>query len=144
MSKKPETIKKMRKSKNVGANNSNFGNSWITNGYENKHIKSNENIEEGWRVGRTLNKLKNNTSDFIGVCFKKDEKRWFAYTTKKYRRVHLGMFFNENEAAKGYDIGILKIFGNLVRLNFEENREKYLKDEIFAINSQNIKIFYSK
>jgi hypothetical protein len=35
-----------------GENNSQFGTCWITNGYENKKIKKNEIIPEGWELGR--------------------------------------------------------------------------------------------
>lgn len=42
----------MRKSKNVGSSNSQYGTFWITNGVENKKIKNQEVIPEGWRKGR--------------------------------------------------------------------------------------------
>jgi group I intron endonuclease len=49
-----ETKQKMRKSKNVGKDNSQYGSMWITNGTENKKIKSIDNIPEGWYKGRKI------------------------------------------------------------------------------------------
>ena len=47
-----ETKQKMRKSKNVGFNNSQFGTMWITNGLENRKIKKEDIIPANWRKGR--------------------------------------------------------------------------------------------
>lgn len=54
---KLETIEKMRKSKNIGEINSQFGTCWITNGVKNNKIKKELEIPVGWFKGRTL--LKN-------------------------------------------------------------------------------------
>lgn len=48
-----ETKEKMRKPKNGGSKNSQFGTMWITNGTENKKIKKDlDIIPEGWYKGR--------------------------------------------------------------------------------------------
>lgn len=47
-----QTKQKMRKSKNVGSDNSQFGTMWVTNGTTNKKIKSVDLIPEGWYKGR--------------------------------------------------------------------------------------------
>ena len=50
-----ETKEKMRKSKNVGSANSQFGTMWITNGSENRKIKKDlDSIPEGWYKGRQM------------------------------------------------------------------------------------------
>jgi hypothetical protein len=46
------TKQKMRKSKNQGSTNSQYGTMWITNGAENIKIKKDEIIPEGWYKGR--------------------------------------------------------------------------------------------
>lgn len=51
---KPESIQKMKKSKNSGADNPQFGTHWITNGTENKKQKKQEYLPEGWTLGRTI------------------------------------------------------------------------------------------
>lgn len=47
-----ETKEKLRKTKNIGSSNSQFGTMWITNGQTNKKIASSDPIPEGWRRGR--------------------------------------------------------------------------------------------
>ena len=49
-----ETLAKLRKSKNKGENNSQFGSIWITNGHENKKIKKTDIIPTGWNKGRIV------------------------------------------------------------------------------------------
>ena len=49
-----DTIIKMKKPKNVGVNNPQFGTCWITNGVKNKKIKNYETIPENWYKGRTF------------------------------------------------------------------------------------------
>jgi len=51
---KSESIQKMKKSKNKGVNNPQFGTHWITNGTENKKQKKQEYLPEGWTLGRTI------------------------------------------------------------------------------------------
>jgi hypothetical protein len=51
---RPETIEKMKNSKKghgVGATNSQYGTKWITNGINNKKIKKEEKVPEGWKYG---------------------------------------------------------------------------------------------
>lgn len=47
-----ETKQKLRKSKNVGVTNSQFGTIWITDGNENRKMKKDREIPEGWCRGR--------------------------------------------------------------------------------------------
>jgi group I intron endonuclease len=50
-----ETKTKMRKPKNIGDCNSQFGTMWITDGTACKKIKSTDIIPEGWYKGRVIN-----------------------------------------------------------------------------------------
>ena len=50
-----ETKDKMRKTKNQGSKNSQFGTMWITNGTDNKKIKKDADIPEGCYKGRKNN-----------------------------------------------------------------------------------------
>lgn len=52
-----ETKQKLRKSKNQGAKNSQFGSMWITDGNKNKKIKKDSIIPEGWYKGRKTKSL---------------------------------------------------------------------------------------
>lgn len=52
-----ETKNKMRKSKNIGETNSQYGTQWMTNGVENKKIKRENTdyyLNNNWQVGRIL------------------------------------------------------------------------------------------
>ena len=56
---KPETIRKMKekaKDRGLGESNSQFGTKWITNEIENKKIKKEISVPNGWKSGRKLNK----------------------------------------------------------------------------------------
>lgn len=49
-----ETKEKMRNVDRTGSKNSQFGKCWITNGIENKKIKKDEQIPDGWKLGRKI------------------------------------------------------------------------------------------
>jgi hypothetical protein len=50
-----ETKEKLRKPKNIGSSNSQFGTMWITNGIQNRKIKKDlDFIPEGWYKGRKV------------------------------------------------------------------------------------------
>lgn len=51
---KEETLEKLRKPKNIGSSNAQYGTMWITNGSENKKVKKENVIPEGWYKGRKL------------------------------------------------------------------------------------------
>ena len=48
-------IGESNKGKGISKNNAQFGSCWITNGFDNKKIKKNEIIPNGWYYGRKLN-----------------------------------------------------------------------------------------
>lgn len=65
------------------------------------------------------NKIKSKTSSrFMGVCFDKRRKKWCAYITVEGKRIWLGYFDSEIEAAKAYDEAAKKYHGEFARLNF--------------------------
>ena len=56
----PETIEKIKETKRetgVGSENSQYGSMWITNGIENKKIKKEDIIPDGWYKGRKIKLL---------------------------------------------------------------------------------------
>ena len=62
---------------------------------------------------------KTTTSRFRGVCFYRSRNAWIAYINANDRRVHLGYFVHEEEAAEAYDKAARKLHGRKAKLNFE-------------------------
>ena len=65
-------------------------------------------------------KRKNTSSQFIGVSFSKEEKKWRAYITYKGKRIYLGYFDNEIDAARAYDAAARRLYGPDAKVNFPE------------------------
>ena len=60
------------------------------------------------------------TSQYVGVYFRKDAKKWIAQITVERKRITIGRFVNEIDAAKARDIATLKYYGIYGKLNFPE------------------------
>jgi hypothetical protein len=65
-------------------------------------------------------KKSNTSSRFIGVNFEKLRNQWCAKIRHHGKRIWLGRFENEIEAAKAYDEAARKYHGEFARLNFPE------------------------
>lgn len=65
-------------------------------------------------------KFRGGSSRFKGVAWDKSRNRWKAYIGKDYRKIQLGRFDNEVEAAKAYDAAALGLFGLDAIVNFPE------------------------
>jgi len=57
-------------------------------------------------------------SRYKGVCFVKRLNKWQAEITFNGRRMHIGCFDNEIDAAKAYDRKAAELFGEFAYLNF--------------------------
>ncbi len=58
------------------------------------------------------------SSQYRGVCFDKSRERWAAGVKVNGRRVNLGRFDSEVDAAMAYDRAALKAFGTFAHVNF--------------------------
>jgi hypothetical protein len=58
------------------------------------------------------------SSRFLGVHFVKSSRRWAAYTKYQGKKVWLGSFDNEIDAARDYDEAASRFHGEFARLNF--------------------------
>jgi hypothetical protein len=58
------------------------------------------------------------TSQYKGVYFKKQAKKWTAKITVDYNEIHLGYFESELAAVQAYDKAAIKYFGEFARTNF--------------------------
>ena len=61
------------------------------------------------------------TSQFKGVCWHKLAKKWMAQIKCNYKRIYLGIFKEERDAAIAYDKAAIEHFGEFARLNFIQN-----------------------
>ena len=64
-----------------------------------------------------LRKLKRKTSQFKGVYYRKNTKRWSAGITHNSKKHSLGCFDSEVDAARAYDKKAKELFGEFARLN---------------------------
>lgn len=67
-----------------------------------------------------VSKHPNTSSRFKGVGWHKNTGKWQARITVKGKNTHLGLFYDEEEAAKVYDRQALLAFGEFAYLNFPE------------------------
>lgn len=61
---------------------------------------------------------KDGRSPFKGVIWHSQSNKWRPRITVNHRRIHLGYFTDEIEAAKAYDHAARKYHGEFARLNF--------------------------
>lgn len=61
---------------------------------------------------------KSSTSGFKGVYWHKQNNRWAVQIMVERKHISLGGYKDKLEAAKAYDQGALKYFGEYARLNF--------------------------
>lgn len=61
---------------------------------------------------------KNNKSRFKGVCFHKASGKWQSQIMINYKTIHLGIFSNEVDAAREYDIKSKELHGQFAYTNF--------------------------
>src|SRR5207253_3852593 len=63
-------------------------------------------------------RLRPHSSRFKGVTFNRELGRWHAAIMVDYRRIHLGTFDSEEEAALAYDEASRELHGEYGRPNF--------------------------
>lgn len=84
------------------------------NGLDNRR----SNLREVTVHQNTMNRRgKAGVSKFKGVYWKKETSKWCARIGINYKRIHLGYFQSEIEAAKAYNTAAKKYFGEYAYLN---------------------------
>ncbi len=59
------------------------------------------------------------TSRFKGVCWSKSCSKWLAQIMANKRRCYLGVFEDEEDAARAYDAKAKELHGDFAKLNFK-------------------------
>ncbi len=67
------------------------------------------------------------TSRYKGVHYKEPNKKWQAQITYKYKKIYIGVYDREKDAAKAYDLMALRLFGEFAYLNFPESKKPWKK-----------------
>jgi hypothetical protein len=97
---------------------------------DHKNCDSLDNRRENLRFAtraeniRNRRKRKNTTSRFIGVNFYKPKGNWESRIMYQEKRIRLGRFDSETDAALAYDEAAKKYFGEFARLNFPQEDER--------------------
>ena len=69
---------------------------------------------------RNMKKVAPATSKFKGVHLHRQTNKWRAVIKWEGKPKHLGLYLNEEDAAKAYDKAAEELFGKFCRLNFHE------------------------
>jgi len=69
---------------------------------------------------------KGGTSKFKGISWFKRDNKWRATIMCNYRNIHLGLFDNEQDAARAYNCVALNLFGEFARINkIDEETDRF-------------------
>jgi len=87
------------------------------NGHDNRkaNLRVADKAQNGWNQKIRTGNL---SSKYKGVAWHKEQKKWIARLGYKRKRIWLGTYDNEVEAARAYDRAAVKYFGAFARLNF--------------------------
>ncbi|KKM72341.1 hypothetical protein LCGC14_1421440, partial [marine sediment metagenome] len=61
---------------------------------------------------------KNGSSQFKGVSWSKNKRKWEAFIGYKNKKINLGVYSKEEDAAKAYDKKAKEIYGEFARANY--------------------------
>lgn len=76
-----------------------------------------ELAKENIAIGNSGIKKGNPTSNYIGVSKHKATNKWMAQLTYKGKKIYLGVYETEEEAARAYNAKALELYGPNARLN---------------------------
>ncbi len=88
------------------------------NGLDNRkaNLRLASNAQNSWNKRKQRG---NHSSKYKGVSFFKRENKWTARIQANGKKIFLGIFKNEIDAAKAYDAAARKYYGQFAYLNFK-------------------------
>lgn len=81
------------------------------------NLRSNLRVASAAQNAQNRQKIKGATSRFKGVTWSSPHQRWFVSLKVNRRQKYLGLFDDEIEAAKVYDVAALEHFGEFAATN---------------------------
>ena len=81
------------------------------------NLRSATRLQNSWNLSKSS---RVGYSKYKGITFYKSKQKWGAQICVDGRRIFLGKFEDETEAAKAYDKAAKKYFGEYAKLNFPE------------------------
>lgn len=90
---------------------------------DHKNLNSLDNQRDNLRLATHSQNSANRTSSggssaYKGVSWRKSRRRWRSSVTVNKKSIDLGVYRNEEDAARAYDAAALLYFGEFARLNF--------------------------
>ena len=87
-----------------------------------ENLEKCSHIRNMWNIGPSIGKK------LKGSFFHKQSGKWQSYIMYKYKKIYLGLFSSELDAAKAYDRAACYYYGEHAYLNFpEEVRAEWFK-----------------
>jgi hypothetical protein len=92
------------------------------------HVNHNtlDNTKENLRICSNKENIRNSRSTinsssiYKGVGWHKATQKWLAKIYCDYKHIHIGIFNDESEAARAYDLKAKELFGEFAYLNFPD------------------------
>lgn len=81
-----------------------------------------KNLRPAGRSTNVANAGRRKRSGYKGVYFNAALGKWRVRIGVKYKQLHLGLFENEEDAARAYDVAAVKHFGEFANLNLPRER----------------------
>jgi hypothetical protein len=103
-----------------------------TNGNKVDNTRANLNVCTQQENLHNRSKRNGSSSRFRGVNYSRNSRKWIARITFEGRRLFLGYFIEEVEAARAYDRKAVELFGEFARLNFPEEWPAQRRQEVYA------------
>ncbi len=100
----------------------------------NKLDDTRDNLRNATRAENMRNKGKQHgaSSRFTGVSYNKARHKYLAQIRYKGRAYGLGLYVEEIDAAKAYDLAAVALFGEFARVNFPEEWPPQRRREVYA------------